>query len=185
MSRDGRAISGTIGTHTAQTEANHGAQKSGPSRATCGGARRWDSPLMGPGEWGPTATFTPLVVLVVLCAFTLTEEPRRSLQTRFIRVAVALVIGLIAGVALAWPAQVIFGGNADIGTWVGQAGGLVVAATVAWFLIRDMKRRKGKSASPADAPAEKATAPAPKPHSKWPLIHGSAIYSCGDGGDGG
>jgi membrane associated rhomboid family serine protease len=124
------------------------------------------NPLMGEGEWGAFSMFPPLVVLVVLCAFTLTEEPRRSLQTRFLCVAVALVIGLIAGVALAGPAQEIFGGNADWGSWGGQGGGLVVAAIVAWFLIRDMNRRKRKPESPADSPAEKATAPHPQPPSK-------------------
>jgi hypothetical protein len=65
------------------------------------------------------------------------------------------VIGLIAGVALAWPAQLIFGGNVDKGTYVGQCGGLVVAAFVARFLIRELRKREASSGV--------VTVPAPDP----------------------
>jgi hypothetical protein len=108
-------------------------------------------PLFGSGRWRILDTVVTLVILVIVVAYSL-RQPARSSMGIPERTSVSLVVGLMCGVALAWPIQELFvlpywysrhvdviGDRAsDIGLGVGLA---VAVAVWLWLRPRNLRGR--------------------------------------------
>lgn len=100
-------------------------------------------PLTTEGAWDPVNTAEAAVVLAVVWAYTFS----RGMPTFVPAMAAdALVVGFIAGIGLAWPAQEIFGWSqhTNWADYVSLGIGLIIAVIVFdWMLRENGNRRLG------------------------------------------
>lgn len=65
------------------------------------------APLIAIGPWDRMNTVIAIVVLLILIPYTLSSAPRQVLIESGPRLPVSAAIGLVSGVAFAWPIQKI------------------------------------------------------------------------------
>jgi lincosamide nucleotidyltransferase A/C/D/E len=124
------------------------------------------APLIAIGPWDRMNTVIAIVVLLILIPYTLSSAPRRVLIESGPRLPVSAAIGLVSGVAFAWPIQnwiadrPLFNTNADcisdavakLASYRSLFLGLLIMV-ILYSLLTIMARRKQNAASSTTSPA--------------------------------